>query len=310
MTIAVVGDPAHPYEIHDYSERWPPYGELPKVALEASEEEQIVDVLTRAAGLIGVDREGSEYPFVPAWINFYRPQHDEAYTGDHTTAITLVDERGRAHWQVWFHEPEVTVGALVRAAGEGELNGDPLRPYLVLEPGYGNGWLPDWQEVLIAWVVFREVIGLLADGKGAADATASLRDRARNLFRRFRRTPDVVERHYEKWQQRGGWPHSIDEYLRSKAWRSDVLAKRLDVELEEAEGLLEGFGFVYDAEQELWTPDPSQDSEVLRRVTRRLFYEPEPSDDFSPEGLRVRMEEEIVEYLANGIPPDEPLPPV
>ena len=130
LTVAVVGKPANPYEIHEWDQPWPPYDHLQKVDLQADEDEAISSVLGRAVEAVGVARH-DDSPFVPAWINFYRSEHDHAYTGDHTTAVTLVDDQGRAHWDVWFQEDEVTVGALIRAAEAGTLDGDPLRPYPV-----------------------------------------------------------------------------------------------------------------------------------------------------------------------------------
>ena len=89
-----------------------------------------------------------------------------------------------------------------------------LRPYLVIRPGYGNGLLPDWSELVVGLTVGLEVLRFMADASDAVTGARWLRDRAKGILDRFRRLPDLFRKHGPKWGDHNGWPYDVYSLLR------------------------------------------------------------------------------------------------
>lgn len=304
VTIALVGDPTQPqlgvqgagFENFDL-----PYDNLPKTELAVDADEALSSILQRAARRFEVATPTDD-PFTPSWVAFYRPQDDQAYSGHHDTTVTLVDDAGRAVWNVYFMEPTVTFSALVDSHRAGAFADDPYRPYLILEPGYGNGIAPSWAEILYAWFVLRGVLGSLADAHGAAAAMSAVARRAGRLFDRLRKAPEVVEEHSKAWEKRGGFPYTVGQFLDRQPWNADVLASLLGCTEEETVTLLRGRGFALDDASGLWYPAGDDDGRILRRVVDRIY-----SLEWWEETLegRQRFEAELREKIIEELDDDK-----
>ena len=307
LTVALVGDPREPWEGRQGGEilgDYRTYSELPKITLQCELDDTLSEILMRAASEFGVqDPDGRE--FSPSWIAFYRPDDDGGYSPSRESSVVdLVDEIGRVLFGVWFLQPDVTVGALIRSYRRGALDEDPRRPYLTLRPGYGNGILPDWSEYVLLLLLAREALGVIADAHGAAQAMALVSDFATRLLKRFRRTPEIVEEYSSEWQERGGWPASFELLLDRQPWNSEVLAALLGCEKDDAEALLSGRGFEYDPATGLWQPAAGPEGRLMKRLTETIYSVDFELDMDSP-AVKVRLREEITERVTEILSQEE-----
>jgi len=165
ITVALVGDPANPFAppYEEFFEReWArPYAAREKVELDVEESETLGEVMTRAAAAWSVEVP-EDWAGPIAFVGFYRPEDEERFHG-WQSSITLVDEHGRAIWNNYWKD--VRYGDLLRAADAGVLEGDPLRPYLILHAEIGNGLIVA-ESILLA--VIGGGVGVLAGGAATA----------------------------------------------------------------------------------------------------------------------------------------------
>lgn len=81
--------------------------------------------------------------------------------------LTVVDRDGRLRFGV--HDLRtISVEQLLESARRGVIDGDPLRPYLIVEIGYGDAPPIDWPTFKAAWDVAYDVVQIVADVGGAA----------------------------------------------------------------------------------------------------------------------------------------------
>lgn len=161
VTVALVGDPQTAFE----GLQWPgdfmkPYEKRPKVDLVVDEDETLGEVLGRAAEHWNV-ASAHGFADVPAFVEFYRPDHRPMMKVE----LALLDADGRVYFTHDWRN--VTHSDLLAADEAGLLMGDPRRPYLLLQPGMGNGSLIDWAMLAGIWQAFRDALGFLDEaGRG------------------------------------------------------------------------------------------------------------------------------------------------
>jgi hypothetical protein len=262
LCIALIGNRTNWLRGVDYPADWEiSYGDRPKVEIEAGERERFGDVLARAAKALRVSPapvRGGPYPWEdPPFIGFYRGD-DERDFGGLEREITLLDEDGRVRWTWdWINEP---VGEILRAGDAGLIVGDARRPYLILQPGIGNGVPVDWPTFLELWRLWWDIADKVV-------ITAALIEGTRRALTKVRRDPhqlpDIVESRYAQWQTNGGRPDNLASLLGQRPWHAADLAERLGCTIEEAEALLIGFGHERSTSG-LWTPGESQEAQLLR----------------------------------------------
>ena len=224
-----------------------PYEMRRKVELEVSETETLTEVLRRAAERFAV-------PFSVTSVAFYRgdPQETEIRS---TWFVVVPNAEGRATWRNF---KEVLYGDLMRAAEAGVVDGDPLRPYLIIAPQVGNGVLIDWQTYVETFKVFREICEVL----GVPGALYATRDVARRLMHRSREAEQVLEQHSGRWHSAGADPHTFNEWLNDKAWHSADLGDLLGCTQSEAEAVLWSFGFA-PAPSGVWRRGENEEAKML-----------------------------------------------
>jgi hypothetical protein len=292
VTVALLGDPAQlpGKAVRIEEELKPSWDELPKVEVEADQDEPIGAVLQRAADGPGLGLAGrhmfGDTPLVQSlgFAAFY----DEGKPLALQDEITTLDEQGRAkrtrNWK------DVTVGEVVRAGDAGALQGDPRRPVIVLMPPAGNGVLITFVAVL--WLL-RELIGFAADAYTAKLA-------AKELMRRMRRGSDGVEGHYEQWQANGFRPEMLGAMLGQHAWSLEDVARLLGCSEEVAEGVLLGYGHVRSEKDGLWRPKDDEMGKLIagnmELIASRAYF----PQEFRELICRERMEE----YLSTGRAPE------
>jgi hypothetical protein len=224
-----------------------PYELQRKVELDVSDTETLTEVLRRAA-------ERFRVPYSVTSVAFYRgdPQETEIRS---TWFVVVPDSEGRATWQSF---KKVPYGDLMRAAEAGVVDGDPLRPYLVLAPQTGNGVLIDWQTYVERFKVFREVCEVL----GVPGALYATWDVASRLMRRSREAEQALEQHTGRWRSAGADPYTFNEWLNDKTWHSADLGILLGCTQAEAEAVLWSFGFA-PAPSGVWRRGENEEARML-----------------------------------------------
>jgi hypothetical protein len=234
-----------------------PYSERATVDLAVQEDDSLLSTFERALAELGVsfaDPEtvaGSPVDQV-SLLAFYKPE-DEAGSPlldrciyPHT--LSVVPEDGRIRWGVTLRDARV---ADLRRAGEyGLVDGDPLRPYVVILPAAGAS------ELGLTWAALLTALSVAAN----LDGTLNLIDRVR---RRVARGRKVIDDHYLDWGQRGGGPAALAQTLRRTPWSSDDLALLLGVNPEEVAALMELYGFALEDDGR-WAPTDDQEARLLR----------------------------------------------
>lgn len=264
ITVALAGDPEaslvqsehqipgmrHP---EDFDQ---PYEARLKVEIDAEEDETLKTVLGRATEAFGVRVETwSPSPMDSiAFVDFHRQGEPLRLRSE----LALVDERGLVRFT--HHWAEVTYGELLAAEQAGTLDGDPRRPYLLLQPGIGNGLMVDWQTLVIAWVVFWQILDKI-------DITLSVGERAKRTLEKLRGrsegAPNVLEGLYADWLERGGRVDNIDGLLGQRPWHLQDLAELLGCSPAQAEVFLLGAGYAASPRTGLWSRGEDEEAKLL-----------------------------------------------
>lgn len=209
--------------------------------------------------------------------------------------LTLVDRHGRAVFGV--HDLRtVTYAQLLQSSAAGVLDGDPLRPYLIVEAGYGDVPPPDWPTFAAAFEVASDVVRTMAEVGGAIALGKLVLDSVRERVDRGR---EALQEHWTDWTQRSQRPDQFATLLQTGVWTAQELAAVLDCEPSEAQAIAWALGFVYEEAEQRWVPGADEASRVLLHlredawlVTQQLHEDWEPM-------FRAR----VVEYVETGEPP-------
>jgi len=282
VVVALVGDPTQPLPEILPERFWlQPYSERQTVALDVRPDESVGDVLQRA-----VEQSGA--PGMGARIAFYAPDDEQQLNPRRASpTVPLVDDAGRVTWRHYWYEP--TYGELLRSGEAGALNGDPRRPYLLLEPGRGNGFLSDWPTILTVLVAVRYALGLVADMDGAASVVDRLR-------RKTRAASDVIEAKGDDWSSRNGDPYDVAEWLDDRPWLPADLVPLLGCTEDQAEAMLWAFGFAQ-ADSGLWRRNADEEARLLGETTFAGIHLFQHADE---EQMRRIVREELEHFLATG----------
>jgi hypothetical protein len=294
VTVALVGDPvpigSGAALVEDLEVPW---NERQKVTLEVEPEETLGEILARAAEEFGLTAawDLSDEPFPGAtladafaWVGFYRPEHEHGAPVRNLTSVTLADAEGRAVWNNYFKE--ATHGELLWAAEAGALEGDPLRVYLFTWPGFGNGLIADLTTLCNLWDLAWYVMERVGIGYAAYEAL-------RRVVGRIRRGREVTGGHKSDWQDRGGDPGTLSEFLSHRPSTTAEVAGLLGCTHEEAEAVLWAFGFAPDDEG-VWRLNANEEARMLRAVWELIVY------GYNEVELERRFRELAEEYAQSG----------
>jgi hypothetical protein len=240
LTVALVGDPDRQMadSVIPPDEWTKPYEARAKVTLQLGPNATLADAFREASPTFGLRPYHTTF-----WTAFYKSEDDvDGFFARRTTTVPLLDTDGRLllgtdYWQV-------PLARLIVAAERGALEGDPLRPYLLLWASAGDGMPPEWQTVESVWNGVQYVFGLLADVGGAAAALwGAKRLLVDRLQRRSEAAAATARARSTAWQRRGVEPHELRSFLGRRPWRSADLADLLGCRTDEAEAILWAFGF-------------------------------------------------------------------
>jgi hypothetical protein len=293
------------------------FSELPSTKVEAAEDESLRAVLGRAGESIGVQAmdmdvasalmnkrrlfagkrtwqdvksdprtrdPGSRFEDTLYFAAFFQSGDDDGVPAVITNKrlnlrrLTVVSDEGAARWNV---KPlDATLAELVRAADAGFLQGDPLRPYLVLSlPGGDPGSLgADWSVFLDALKIFAQAVIDIGSAWAGFEALKAVKAR-------FQSAQTVVEERHSDWATRGARPRDLEEIFAAQPRQAEEVATLLKCPIGEAESLLWGMGFVL-GEDGLWRAGDDSPTRVLK-LAREL---PNRTESVSIDGLRVEIE--------------------
>ncbi len=233
-----------------------PYRDRMKVELTVDEETTLYEVFEQALDEFNVeytdewrdmDRPVEQVHFVA----FYEPEDEggntvqQRWTYAHNLVVVTDDQRIR--WHVPLEEARLA--DLVRAAEHGLVDGDPLRPYIVLQPPAGNG-------LLFVWAMFTTALSIAANIEGTIQGIERIK-------RKLAAGKKVIDEHFLDWSERGGDPLAVAATLRRQPWKTDELALLLGVQPIEVEPLMELYGFARNDEG-LWLSSEEEEARLLR----------------------------------------------
>jgi hypothetical protein len=287
VTVALVGDEQMSGDLMPESARAVPYAKRRKVELDVGPEDFLGDVLRRAAEQFGATYYG-------AFVAFYRPEDETGLKHGYSHVVPLLDDEGRVTWRHMF--PDVPYHRLIRAYEAGALDGDPRRPYLLQQPGIGDGVVADWPTLKAVWDAAHFVLENLANiGGAAAVGIAAKRvviDRLRN---RSKAVTEMIEQRSGEWAARGGDPADLYEWLDDRPWSSADLADMLGCTEGEAGAILWAFGFTT-AQSGLWRRNQSEEGKFFNETNMIGMTATGVRED----DLRRVMATEIKAFLASG----------
>jgi hypothetical protein len=277
VEVALIGDPDRPLEagVLDQSYFDMPYSQRRRVRLEVSEDESLSAVMEQAArmmGLVPPNWMGGTFYGRGGRIAFYKPEDENGFAPRAAPRLLageliLIDQDGRAIFGVWDHRA-VRFIDLIRASEAGVLEGDPLRPYLMLDFGWGDAPPPDWatiqQGLEVVWQVL-QAIGVVGG------AVAALNKAHQWLAERVGRTREALSAHPE-WMQRGYRPDQFRVLVASREWTAAELAPLLGCSEEEAEAVLWALGYSYNDESQRWEGAGDEAAQMIADIVTAIGW--------------------------------------
>lgn len=306
VTVALVGDPKKWGDESVPEARPMRWEDRRKVDVELREDDTWATVIDRAAEELGVELHPEAHEpsmsvseAVP-YVSFYRAGARRPLDSSPvSTHVTLVDDEGRARWNVPLVEMRhLPYSDLLRADEAGALEGDPRRTYLYPTFAIGNGLLPDWQTWTQAIGVLWTVVKVAADAGGAWAFSKEALNLALAILGK---TKEAEERHASKWSERGLTPHELDAWLGDRPWNVDDAAFHLDCSVDEAEAVLAARGFVADR-MGLWRRSDDETADFLRRAEDEV----EIAINLDYDNFAQILEDRVRRFVADGKRPTVP----
>lgn len=279
VEIALIANPAAPFEPGpiDASFYAQPYRERRRVTLQVPPEESLASVLERAAAALELRPPtdhwlGGHFEAAHRKIAFYKPDDE---TGPIRRSkgrlllgeLTLTDQNGRAIFGV--HDLRtVRFSDLLRSGQAGTIEGDPLRPYLILDDGWGDAPPVDWVTVEAGLEAAWEIVKAAAVVTGAATGAVKVR---KWLLGRLGRGRESLHENQE-WAQRGYRPDQFESLVLTREWQTDELADLLDCSEDQAEGVLWIMGYVLDEREGTWKFDEGEPGATFSAIIRAIGY--------------------------------------
>lgn len=231
-------------------------------------------------------------------VAFYKPEDEEGFAIRQTPRVILgelilVDQDGRAIFGVHDHRT-VRFADLMRAAEAGTIEGDPLKPYLNLDLGWGDAPPVDWatlyEGLQVAWEVLKAV-GVLG---GAVTTVVAAK---RWLAERIARANEALAAHPE-WMQEGYRPDQFARLLANRDWTGDQLAPLLGCSKTEADAVLWGMGFAINEETGRWEKEADEAAEMLGNIMIAVSWAAHAGLGWEP-----RFRAWLTQYLETGQAP-------
>jgi hypothetical protein len=274
ITVALIANSVDPYRQMLPAEEWErPYRDRHKVRLQMDSSSSLAELMGEAVREFGITPPpGWEQSSVNAYrrIAFYKPEDEEAFAPRamprlHWAQMVLVDEDGRAVFGV-SDQRTIRIADLLRAAEAGVIDGDPLRPYLIIEPGWGDAPPPDWPTVLIGLQIAWDVLEKIATVGGAWAFAEAIRQRLSDRISAGKKAAD----HHQEWAQRGTRPFQFLALVLTRDWKTEELAQLLGCSTLEAEAVLWILGFSYDEDRGIWCLGGDVEASLVQAIQEQI----------------------------------------
>lgn len=306
IELALIADHEAPFEPGPidaalYAKR---YHDRPRITIMAAPDESLASVLERAAARFELVPPpdywgGARFDASHRKVIFYKPEDEtepirrargRLFWGE----LTLVAQDGRAIFGV--HDLRtVRYADLLRSAAAGTIEGDPLRPYLILDDGWGDAPPADWATVQVAlevaWEVAKAFAVIAGAGAGVVAARKWFLDRLGRGREALRSNPE--------WAQRGYRPDQFEALLLTREWKPSELAPVLGCSEAQAEGVLWIMGYALDESKGRWRYEGDDDSSInFSAIMGAINYA-----SHGPPDWEARFQEWLESYLESGEPP-------
>jgi hypothetical protein len=296
VEVALIGDPDN-VTAGVLDERFfnVPYAERRQVGFEVQPEDSLARVLGRAAALMAITPGGEVQS---NRVAFYKPDDEQGFAARKMprllmNELILVDQDGRAMFGVVEHRA-VRMIDLMRAADAGTLDGDPLRPYLILDFGWGDAPPADWTTVYEALKVAWEVVKAVGIVGGAVTTVVAAK---REVAKRIERATNALAKHPE-WMQKGYRPDQFARLVAARDWTADQLAPLLGCSEDEAEAILWATGFAVNPEDGRWEDMADEAAQMLGNIITAVTW----ASHGGPNS-ETRFRAWLLRYLETGEPP-------
>ena len=276
LTARLLGDPLKPFGEQIDDEEWErPLTARPSVEIVVDSSTTLDAALESARHALEDELGRGDFTAAGNFVAFSTEDDVDGITGRWPrldTTVTLPDGEGRATWN---HPPfEVDYSDLLRASEAELLVGDPIQPYVVLEPGIGDGFLGTWDDVVRAWHVFWQFLEAMDTTGGVAGIAFTLRELYR---RRVRDAAKVIEDHAAEWRERGALPFDVGALLDAKSRTLVSNARLLGITPDEAEALLTARG--WRLQSGIWVPSAVPVDRIAQGIAKHLDYASSSDED-------------------------------
>lgn len=304
LTVAVFGDPSKPFgEGVPYPDEWRrPYAERLKTQRRVDRKTTLGAVLLDVVRELHVryaDPEWGEVERIP-FVSFYKEGDEREFQRPFESYLPLVDELGRVTFNNWDFN-EISFDQLVRSAEANALQGDPLRPYLILHYEVGNGVIADWPTLVNLWDLAWYVLDRIAVVGGAAAATVGAKAMIERLRDRTRRSREAAAARGKQWRdEQGLHPGMLGSFLRHTPRTTSQIAGLLGCSEAEAEAVCWAFGLSEDQETGQWKPGADLEAQILGGNTDLMMH------GYNDYVLTDEFEKRITQALEAGTLPHLP----
>lgn len=214
------------------------------------------------------------------YADFYRPTDSTGLTPRRPLIRTaLVDDQGRARWGIALDQ---SLGELIRASNANVLQGDPLRPYLILsipqgDPGFGGEWNQFVEVLRLAW----DIVKPLGEAYASFQALKAIKVR-------LSRSASLIEHDAPQWTSRNGGPHDVANLMASRRWTTAGATKLLGCPPSDTELIMLALGCAFDEETSTWGPSTDGASRFMVAVRQIAF-----ADMLAPGATKASMIEQL-----------------
>jgi hypothetical protein len=243
------------------------YADRLKAVLDVEADETLGSVIDRAAAEFGV-APGNEFGGVRmseviTGVVFYRPEDEHGLQRPEPwpDSIRVLDDTGAPSWAVPWRF--VRYRELLAASEAGLVNGDPRRPYL---------WpvIPQGEPTVIGILLLAALWSLKQVLTGALEELGA--NTLRAALKRINDVNELVETSTE-WQERLARPDQFVTYLRQQPRTTEEAAELLHCSPQDAESVLWGMGFGYDAKSGTWIWQLDQPAALIATQLERARTE-------------------------------------
>lgn len=274
VTVALIADYDGPFDQQGpLDERWYElaYAQRRQVTLEVAEDETLAGVLERAADEMGLQPPpdhwgGSSFTARFRRVAFHKPEDEDGFTARaqgrmHLGELIVVDPGGPAIFGVGDLST-VRYRDLLRTEQGGALDGDPLRPYLIIDDGWGDAPPVDWatlqQGLDVAWDVLKAAGAAYGGTQAFCAASQWVRER-------MGRGRDALDAN-PGWAQRQYRPDQFATLLEISGGEPARLAQLLGCTAEQAEAVFWTIGYAYDQDSQRWQLEADDAAVVLHQL--------------------------------------------